>query len=160
MYIKKLGVEVDEEMPKAIVFFNKNDNKYHNAIVPNETYPLMKRVPYGNSNFNGVEFGTKVAVEDPSQIDDIGICAIECNDEFMDKIKETEYIDIEELEEKMLCSDLYFKDRIRIIEQRINNGIKVKKKVKKLVSEDWEANCHYMDQIFYIREENKKVKMK
>ena len=32
VYRKELGVEVDDEMPKALVYLNQNDGKYHNLL--------------------------------------------------------------------------------------------------------------------------------
>ncbi len=160
LYRKGLGVEVDDLMPKALVYYDEKDNKYHNVIVPEETYPLMRRMPYANTTLSGVDFGTKLSIDDQNQIEEIGICAIVCNDSFMDEIRKQTYIYVEDIEEKMLYSKLYFKDRIRIIERRINEGIKVPKKLKKMVSEDYESNCYYQDQIFCIRDTKKQLRKK
>ena len=157
LYWKEEGVLVDNIMPKALVVYDKSDNKYHNIIVPEETYPLIKRLPYSNTTSYGLEYGTKLIAEDPSQINESCICGI---DLFIEDLKKQPYIEMEELEDKMLYSNLYFKDRIRIIEKRINNSIKVPKKLRKKVSADWEKNCNYQDQIFLIRDEIKKLRKK
>ena len=157
LYIKGEGAEIDSSMPKALVIYNEEDNKYHNIIIPEETYPLLKRLPYSNTTISGEEYGTKLIAVDPNQKDETCICAILTDDKFMSELKEQIYIEMKDLEDKILYSNLYFKDRIRIIEKRINNGVKVPKKLKRLISEDWERNCHYQDQVFFVKDERKKI---
>lgn len=160
LYRKGQGVEVDDQMPKALVYYNKTDNRYHNVIMPEETYPMLRRLPYSSTTANGVDFGTKLLVDDQSQIEEVGICAILSDDPFLGQIRTKSYINYEELEEAMLYSSLYFKDRIRIIERRVQEGIKIPRKIRTKVSEDYEKNCNYQDQIFYIRDTKKALSKK
>lgn len=160
LYSKGQGVEVDDQMPKALVYYDETDNKYHNVIMQEETYPLLRRLPYSSTTANGVDFGTKLLVEDQSQIEEVGICAILSDDPFIDEIRKQPDIHIRELEDIMLNSSLYFKDRIRIIERRVNEEIKIPRKIRKKVSEDYERNCHYQNQIFYIRDTKKALSKK
>ena len=159
VYRKELGVEVDYEMPKALVIYNTSDERYHNLFDQNETYPFMKRVPYTNTTVDHISYGTKLLVENPSLIEDIGICAIECNDQFIEEIRKENYRDIKEIEDMVLSSELYFKDRVKIVENRINSGSK-KRKLAKILHKDWEKNCHYQDNMFIVQYEIKKAKNK
>ena len=97
VYRKELGVEVDDEMPKALVYLNQYDGKYHNLLETSEEYPFMKRVPYSNTTTDNISFGTKLLVENPSQIEDVGICAIECKDPFIEEVRKEKYRDIKEI---------------------------------------------------------------
>lgn len=157
LYRKNFGVEVDENMPKAIVYLDNKDNNYHNIINTKETYPFLTRTPYTNTMNNGVVYGTKLFVQDPSQIEEIGICAIECQDDFMSNIYSQEYIDINDLKKKIIESTLYFKDRVEIIKELINDGY-IKRKRRKLIERDFEKNFHYIEQLCKIEQyENKKL---
>lgn len=159
VYRKELGVEVDDEMPKALVYLNQYDGKYHNLLETSEEYPFMKRVPYSNTTTDNISFGTKLLVENPSQIETVGICAIECKDPFIEEVRKEKYRDIKEIEDMILYSDLYFKDRVGIIKRRSNQKDK-KRKLARILNRDWERNCHYQDNIFLVGAEIKNSKNK
>lgn len=59
----------------------------------------------------------------------------------------------------ILYSDLYFKDRVGIVERRSNQKDK-KRKLAKILNRDWEKNCHYQDNIFLVGAEIKNSKNK
>lgn len=156
VYRKELGVEVDENMPKAIVIKNEVDGLYYNIVSPDETYPIMKRIPYSSYTKFNTEFGTKLSVINKEQIKEKGICGIIINNDFIEQIKQKELIDEKDLEDRILKSDIYFKDRIRIIEQRVNNSRR-KRKYLKIAYNDWDKNCHYNSVVTNLKDEDKKM---
>ena len=136
-YDKNLGVEVDDNMPKAIAYYNSDEKRYYNVIEPYESYPAFKRIPYSNTMTSGIEYGSKLYVEDPNQIDDLGICAIECNDELIKDLKDKASIAVKKLE------------------QRRN-----RKKLFRIINKDREKNDAYARKLFYINSQIAKIKQK
>lgn len=155
-YDKNRGIEVEDEdlVPKAIIF-EKNQHYYN--IITGEELPYLIKAPYTNCTKTGVTYGNKYFVKNPDMIDDKGICYVETTDPFIEKIKEKDFITQKEIEEEILYSKLYFKDRIGIIEERVNEGIKPRK-MKKLAHIDWEKNCAFKERLDKIRDENKSIK--
>lgn len=158
-YDKNLGVEVDDNMPKAIAYYNSDEKRYYNVIEPYESYPAFKRIPYSNTMTSGIEYGSKLYVEDPNQIDDLGICAIECNDELIKDLKANPSIEMNDIEKFILSSDMYFKDKASIavkkLEQRRN-----RKKLFRIINKDREKNDAYARKLFYINSQIAKIKQK
>lgn len=155
VYRKDLGVEVDLDMPKAIVRKNPEDGLYYNVVTKEEKYPLMERVPYSSYTSFSTEFGTKLNVINKKAMKEQGICGIIVDNDFIREIKQNMFIEQEELEEKILKSSMYFKDRIKIVEERINSTRR-KRKYLKIARNDWDKNCHYEDVVASLNEDDKK----
>lgn len=115
IYEKGKGVIVDDDMPK--VFLIKKNERYFNVFNKKEEYPLFKRFPYANVSLDGEAYGTKIYVGDEEELDEVGICAIESNDDLINKIREQDEVDIEDLKRIIIeATNMYFKDRKRIIQ--------------------------------------------
>lgn len=151
------GIEKESKklVPKAIL---SKVNQYYFNVINGQRLPYISG--YGNDKEGCVAFGE---IKNPELMDEKGICYVETKDKFIDEIKKQDQISIRQLEEKILYSDLYFKDRIQIIENRINltkkgiYGIK-NRKLAKLAEKDWDKNCHYRDKLDQLGNRIQKVK--
>ncbi len=154
-YKKEYGVELPNEelTPKAIIY--ENNGEYANVIT-GEKLPFLTKSPYTNSTKSGVSYGTKLFVKTPDMIEAEGICYVEIENAMIDEIKKDSIIKYHNLEEKILYSKLYFKDRIRIIEERVDNGIQPRK-MKKLAKIDWEKNCVFKEKLDELKISTKQL---
>lgn len=141
-YNAEKGIEKEkpEFIPKAIV--RKMNDEYYN-IINGERLPL---VHYSNILLGDyISFG---AIKNPKLMDEKGICYVQTESNFIKELRKQEKISIRELEDRMLDSDIYFKDRISIVESRVNlsdkgiHGMKGRK-LRKIAHKDWEKNCHF-----------------
>ncbi len=141
-YDAEKGIEREEPelIPKAIVC--KVNDEYYNVII-GERLPLVRgsKVLLGSY----IPFG---AIENPELMDEKGICYVQTESNFIKELRKQEKISIRELEDRMLDSDIYFKDRICIVESRVNlsdkgiHGMKGRK-LRRIAHKDWEKNCHF-----------------
>lgn len=140
---KGIEQEDDDYIPKAIV--TKVGNEYYNAII-GEKYPMI--TSYGKADDNYIEFS---GIENQELMDEEGICYVKIENELMSEIKKDQQISIRELEEKMLYSDIYFKDRIYIIDSRISfsrkNNLRLKHKLSVLANKDREKNEYFQQKL-------------
>lgn len=110
-YEKDKGVEVVENF--AYAFLIKMDNMYINPFSPLDLFPVFDRVPYPNYTLSGEEFGSKLRLL--NTIDRSGPCFIVVGEKLFDK----EEVNYEELEEYVINSKLFFKDRLPIAKERM-----------------------------------------
>lgn len=149
-YDAEKGIEKEKEefIPKAIVCRVKNE--YYNVII-GEKLPFVhcSNILLGNY----IPF---VTVENKELMDEKGLCYVQTESEFMDELRKQEKISIRALEDKILDSNIYFKDRIYIVESRVNlsnkgiHGISGRK-MRRIAHRDWEKNCHFkqkLDQLY------------
>lgn len=145
-YDAEKGIEKEnpEFIPKAIVC--RVGNEYRNVII-GERLPL---VHYGNLLLgNYIPFG---AVENKELMDEKGLCYVKTDSEFMNELRKQETISIRKLEDKILDSGIYFRDRIHIVESRMNlshkgiHGINGRK-MRRIAHQDWERNSYFKQKI-------------
>lgn len=156
-YDAEKGIEKEnkELISKAIV--SKVDTYYFN-VINGQRFPYISG--YGKSKDGYISFR---GIKNLELMDEKGICYVETKGRFIDDIKKQDEISIRQLEERILYSDLYFKDRIQIIENRVNLtkkgicGIK-NMKLARLAKKDWYKNCHYRDRLDQLGNGIQKVK--
>lgn len=115
--IKHNGIELTD--PASLVIIYETMHGYINPLCHYEEFPTFKRSNVPNYNGSLDEyFGTKVV-----QLTDeasTGPCwLIRDNDDFKDKLDDQ--VTVEELEEYVLASPYYFKDRLEIAKARLRN---------------------------------------
>lgn len=153
-YDAEKGIEKESEelVPKAIV--TKVDKYYFNYVT-GERLPYISG--YGNDSGKHIQFGT---IENKELMQEKGICYVKTDSEFIDEIRKQDQVSERELEEKILHSSIYFKDRIYIVESRVNlsekgiHGIRGRKLLK-MANKDWEKNCHFKQKLDAIRDAKK-----
>ena len=132
------GIELGDNLTYVIVAKKGRGKKavYYNVFDNTETYPVFKRSKYySNYTKNGEAYGTKMVLRSGKATS--GPCWI--LEEKLSEDKFDEEITINELEELMIESDKYFKDRKNLIYKRVKkNPIKMLKKISqdKLAEED------------------------
>ena len=120
-YEKGLGVEVCENFSYA--FLVNVNGVYINPFSQLELYPVFERVPYCNTTLDGEDFGSKLNLL--NDIDQSGPCYIVVGTNIFDK----EEVTYEELENYILKSSNFFRDRFYIARDRLS---KLKQPVKML----------------------------
>lgn len=110
-YEEGCGVEVSDNFSYA--FLVKVNGVYINPFSQLELYPVFERVPYSNTTLDGEEFGSKLRLL--NDIDVTGPCYIIVGTNMFDK----EEISIEELENFILKSSNFFRDRFYIAKDRL-----------------------------------------
>lgn len=110
---KEKGIEVMEPISYAFVYHK--DNFFYNVITKEE-YPTYERVPYPNRTIDGEDYGTKVKLL--NDIDTTGECylltGIKCRELF-----EKDSVGLETIEDYILNSSCYFKDRVGVAVKRL-----------------------------------------
>lgn len=111
------GVEVDSPLGWGCFAFLVKIGKdtYVNPFNPLEEYPVFKRVPYSNTTMSGEDFGTKIMLA--NNILREGPCYVLSDDDYADYFG-CDVIDIKVLEECILNSPGYFRERKGIAEAR------------------------------------------
>lgn len=145
-YDAEKGIEKEdpELVPSAIVC--RVYDEYYN-VINGERLPL---VHYSNILLGDyIPFG---AIKNPKLMDEKGLCYVQTKSRFIGELRKQDKISIEELEDKILDSDLYFKDRIHIVESRVNlsdkgiHGLKGMK-MRRIAHKDWRKNCHFKQKL-------------
>ncbi len=112
---KEKGIEVMEPISYAFVYHK--DNSFYNVITKEE-YPTYERVPYPNRTIDGEDYGTKVKLL--NDIDNTGECylltGINCRELF-----EKDKVQLETIEDYILNSSCYFKDRVGVAIKRLTD---------------------------------------
>lgn len=110
------GIEVSKPLSYGFLLeLNDVGQKYLNIFDFEESYPVYKRVPYGNTLADGTSYGTKVVLDDGEEKD--GPCWVLTGQTGSDIFKR-KYMMANQLEDYMLKSSEYFKDRIKIARER------------------------------------------
>lgn len=100
----------------------EGNNNYYNVFDKKETYPLFKRTNYANYRSNGEAYGTKMELVSDGGFLETGPCWLvqeQLPEELGDEVS------LKTLEDLVLKSDKYFKDREIIAKKRnIIKGLK------------------------------------
>ena len=103
---------------EVYTFLEKVGDKYISVFTPEVEYPIYERVPYSNVTFDGWEFGTKIMLLSGECQD--GLCYVIERIPIEDVLRVDE-ISKEELEEVILKSNVFFVERIDIIQRKKNS---------------------------------------
>lgn len=148
-YEKDKGVEVSDNFAYAFLV-KVSDDVYINPFEPLDLYPVFERVPYSNVTKDGESYGSKMRLL--NDIDTTGPCYIVMSGKLFDK----DLISYEELEEYILNSDKFFKDRFYIAKDRL---AKLKQPLKMLsIMKKDVFQLDDMDKYFYDRIDYQKIK--
>ena len=93
----------------------EGNNNYYNVFDRKESYPLFKRTNYANYTSDGEAYGTKMVIVSDGGFLETGPCWLiqeQLPEEFGDEIS------LNTLEDLVLKSDKYFKDRKKIAKKR------------------------------------------
>lgn len=103
----------------SLIFVVKFGDEYVNLLNIYEAYQTYERVPYSNTTNDGEDFGTMISLV--SGVERNGPCWLLTGQRANDLFEE-ETISIEELEDYVLDSKDYFKDRYNIAFNRLYRG--------------------------------------
>ena len=137
-------IEDDDRISKAIVM--ENDGLFTN-IISGEVLPYFIRIPYSSYTSDGIPFGTKLFTYNSDILENEGLCYVESYGEIIDKIRMQDSIELDDIRNRILHSDLYFKDRITIIEDLVNERGRRSRKLMKLARKDWDNNCYFRERL-------------
>ena len=136
------GVEVSDNFSYAFLVKIK-DGVYINPFSQLELYPVFERLPYYNTTLDGEEYGNKLRLL--NDVDVTGPCYIVVGDNVFDK----DVISYEELENYILNSSNFFKDRFYIAKDRLT---KLKQPLKMLsIMKNDVLKLDDIDKYFYDR---------
>lgn len=110
---KDKGVELMDPLSYVFVF-QQNDSFYN--VFTKEEYPTYGRVPYSNNTTTGEAYGTKVKLL--NNVDVSGPCYLLTNIKCEDLFDE-DSVDLKEIEDYILNSSYFFKDRVDIAIKRL-----------------------------------------
>lgn len=157
-YDAEKGLEREDEslVPKTIIY--KRNNECYGVVI-NERFPLVKSSKITLGNY--IPFSE---IKNPELMDEKGICYVEVESSFIKEIKKQDKISIRELEDRMLNSDIYFKDRTHIIEGRMNLSNKGINKIRwlkfrRIAHIDCKKNCHFRKKLEQLNKQKKLAKI-
>lgn len=139
------GVEFGKPQSFGILFFVKDN--YVNLFEPGECYPVFKRSRfYGSSDSDGNQFGTKLEIVSGDVVS--GPCWVLRDNDFRSVFGRS-VVDYETIENYILNSDYFFKDRMEIALKRLK---KFKRPIKmmKTIESDMDKTVQ-MDEFFSER---------
>lgn len=127
---------------------------YLNVLNPYEEFPVLERVPYSNCSQYGLEYGTKM--RPLTECSESGPCWIIGKDSLAD-FTSLEEVNRQELEDIVLSSSLFFKDRYPIVKKRLLKF----RDITRYYSLFWDdlMDIHFM-QMFFEARCGKKVNVK
>ena len=110
------GVELTEPLSYVVLRKGKNQ-KYTNIFEIFDIYddiPVFERVPYSNTTYDGEDFGSKLRIVQGEEYLSSGPCYILLQEDLSSYFGK-DSINMLELEEFMVNSKYYFKDRKELI---------------------------------------------
>ena len=145
-YVDGCGVEHGESLSKGILV-DFGNGRYVNPFCIYDSYPIFERSHSSNTTFDGHSFGTRVCHVANKLV--TGPCWVLDNKDFSKEIGKDE-ISLDDLENFILTSNDFYKDRIRIAEKRMYKG-KKKHKMMRVIAHDEELLAE-MERFFIERE--------
>ena len=130
------GVEVSQ--PLSYIVLLQNGDDYVNLLAPEENYPVFRRNShYTNYCSSGETYGSKVVLIGNEERLETGPCWVLCDDDFSEKLvkKLGEVITIRDVQQYVLDSNYYFKDRLDIASVR-SRGLSERRKMNQIVRKD------------------------
>lgn len=142
---KHNGVEFTEPQSLGILLFVKG--RYVNLFEPGECYPVFKRNRfYGCFDGNGSQYGTKLEIASGEAI--TGPCWVLRDVDFKDVFGKS-IVDYEDIENYVLGSDDFFKDRMKIALERLEK-FRRPAKMMKIINRDMDKTIE-MEEFFLDR---------
>lgn len=145
-YVDGKGIELGDTLSKGVLV-DFGNGRYVNPFCISDSYPIFKRDFSSNTTVDGHSFGTRVCHVSNKLV--TGPCWILDNKDFSEVIGKSE-ISLEDLENYILISNEFYKDRIRIAEKRLFKG-KKKRKMMRMIAHDEELLAE-MERFFVERE--------
>lgn len=149
------GIELTNSYSKGILIDLTGRGHYENLFCLGEAYPVFKRAPFANCTINGDEYGTKVFYVSNELI--TGPCWI-LSDVSLRQILEKDEVSISELEDYILASNQFFKDRAGIAFTRAKEAGE-RLKMQRIINDD-QLMQDMMDEFFSQRMGEKWQKIK
>lgn len=149
------GIELTNSYSKGILIDFNGREHYENLFCLGESYPVFKRAPFANCTSDGDEYGTKVFHVSNELV--TGPCWILSNID-LGQILEKDEVSISELEDYVLASNHFFKDRASIAFTRAKEAGK-SLRMQKIISDD-QLMQNMMDEFFSQRMGEKWQKIK
>ena len=145
-YVDGKGIELTDSLSTGVLV-DFGSGRYVNPFCISDSYPVFERGYSSNVTGDGHSFGTRV--HHVANKLTTGPCWILVNKDFSKEIGKDE-ISLEDLENYVLASGEFYKDRIRIAEKRLFKG-KKKHKMMKIIAHDEELLAE-MERFFVERE--------
>ena len=145
-YVDGKGIELSDSLSKGVMV-DFGNGRYINPFCISDSYPIFERGYSSNVTIDGHAFGTRVHHVSNKLV--TGPCWVLDTKDFS-KIIGKEEISLEDLENFILSSSDFYKDRIRIAEKRLFHG-KKKHKMMRIISYD-EIELSKMESFFHERE--------
>lgn len=149
------GIELTSSYSKGILIDFNGREHYENLFCLGESYPVFKRAPFANCTSDGDEYGTKVFHVSNELV--TGPCWVLSNID-LGQIFGKDEISISELEDYILASNHFFKDRASIAFTRAKEAGK-RLRMQKIISDD-QLMQNMMDEFFSQRMGEKWQKVK
>ena len=146
-YVDGKGIELGDSLSKGILV-DFGNGRYINPFCISDGYPIFERAYSSNVTGDGHSFGTRV--HHVANKLTTGPCWILVNKDFTNEIGK-DNISLDDLENYILASKDFYKDRIRIAEKRLFKG-KKKHKMMGIISRDEELLAE-MERFFVEREQ-------
>lgn len=113
------GVELSDSQSKGILVDLTGNGDYSNLFCLMEAYPVFKRAPVSNVTLEGVSYGTKLYHVSNKIV--TGPCWVLSSEDFS-QIFNKDTVTLREIENYILSSGEFFKDRAEIAQKRISEG--------------------------------------
>lgn len=115
--VRRFDLEMNaSEIPSVhgYTFLKKDEDHYGSLFHPAFDYPVYERVPYSNTTRDGEDYGSKIKLVQGDAIN--GPCYIIQSS--LSKIVDRNTISMDEVRRYMLQSNMFFVDRILLLQER------------------------------------------
>lgn len=150
------GIELTDCL--SYIILSKSDDGYVNLLNVEESYPVFKRLPYTNITRGGEEYGTKVSLVTDYDKCVSGPCWILKDVNLEESFPKN--VNLESIEDYVLESDYFFKDRVDIAKKRMkkfDNPIKMGLIIKKDMKKVDDVDAFFKEREQGIQKKNKKI---
>ena len=122
------GIEVSEVQSYGLIAKVEGviNSVYLHLLNPFEEYPIFERIPYCNCNSDGVEYGAKVISVGKEELE-TGPCWV-IGKENLFEVLGKEDVEKEDIEDFILKSPFYYKDRMSLVKNRMKKSLPFSKK--------------------------------
>ncbi len=131
-YEENKGIELSDSLSKVILVDYSGDGSYFNPFSLEEEYPIFKRAPISNVRNDGISYGTKMYYVGNELV--TGPCWVLTNVDF-GEVSGISSVSMSDLEDYILTSPEFFKDRVLIASNRLGISRQANK-MKKIIDND------------------------
>ncbi len=147
------GIEVSEVQSYGLIakVGGITDSVYLNLLNPFEEYPIFERLPYSNCNSDGVEYGAKVISVGKEELE-TGPCWV-IGKENLFEVLGKEDVEKEDIEDFVLKSPFYYKDRMPLVKRKMKKSLPFSKRFSDLYCTFYDdtVDKRKMDEFFECR---------